>query len=732
MLTLPAPQGSATTQVATDKKSQPITDRHPQRAPSNGKSPSAVPATQAEITNTAGRVSRFVGDMNPECMFIEVTSPHSSRDQSIRGGVGVWQSRVLDKRYSASSATRQESTSIRTTQGILKPHIQASCLPCRPPASDFAVLRRIYVEKFDPLFPAISPHLTSPPGDEISWIVIQQVVSLAAASDPESVPHLRLQNREDLLGRNEFSGALSSAIRTIIDAGFITDRVTEIRILLIFSLYMQPTCPEEADLPARAFTHAVHQMHTLGLHLTADKDRDDFLSTRSLFCCLWALDRITSSLYGRALLIHERDIGWDLDACIEAQAPPFRLFLMVVRLLDRVIDLYRPKNLLIREAMVIELPIFEQMIIDAGATKVPSAFLGERFWLYRLETSHRVSNESAASLEVLYHSVAILSCRLPPGGTATTGVLPPPAINSRRSLSADRITSIVSQEYNEQVSYMPIIPYGVSLSLSVAYRKMRYSDVSMFRNRGKHDFQKNTQLLKSLGGTFWTARVMAAMAEQVLQEMDKAVASLTSQDSHPAYPLRKADIHPADGADPPVVVPEELTHQPHNRGIVDSSFSGVIPDLDVFGNLDPTFDLDAIDAALEGNLDFGASSNWFDWQALWAPMTCVRPILTGSLKEEQCDTKCTLKSDFVPRLAAVLKRSRTALMYAYPPSWASLTTEARPPQKALEADGSDWEYITNEIHAVSAAATILKLTFKNDFLIDDPTVRLCKSPPSHR
>ncbi|RYP47163.1 hypothetical protein DL768_006735 [Monosporascus sp. mg162] len=676
------PPGSATTRIASDKESQPRKDRHPQRASSNSKSPSAVPAAQAEITNTTGRVSRFVGDMNPECMFIEVTSPHSSRDQSVRGGVGVWQSREPDKHCSASSATRQESTPSRTTQDILKPHVQASCLPCRPPTSDFAVLRRIYVEKFDPLFPAISLYLASPPEDEISWIVIQQLVSLAAASDPEAVPHLRLQNREDLLGRNEFSAALCSAIRIAIDAGVITDRVTETRILLIFSLYMQPTCPEEADLPARAFTDAVHQMHTLGLHLTADKYRDDFISTRSLFCCLWALDRITSSLYGRALLIHERDIGWDLDACIEAQAAPFRLFLMVVRLLDRVIDLYRPKNLLVQEAMVIELPIFEQMIIDAGATKVPSAFL--------------------ASLEVFYHSVAILSCRLPPGGTVTTGVLPPPATNSRRSLSADRITSIVSQEYNEQLSYMPIIPYGVSLSLSVAYRKMRYSDVSMFRNRGKQDFQKNTRLLKSLGDTFWTAKVMATMAEQVLQEMDKAVASLTSQDSQPAYPLRKADISPAGGAEPAVAVAEELTHQPYDRGTVDSSFSGVVPDLDIFGHLDPTFDLDAVDAILEGNLDFDSH---------FAPRL---PSFASSRTVSRAAEEVLDGTDV--RISAVVD---------FPHG-----STASP--KVLEADGGYWECVANEIRAVNAAVAILKLIFENDFLTDNHLARLCKSAPSHR
>ncbi|RYP65782.1 hypothetical protein DL771_008147 [Monosporascus sp. 5C6A] len=593
-----------------------------------------------------------------------------------------------------------------TTQGILKPHVQASCLPCRPPASDFAVLRRIYVEKFDPLFPAISLYLARPPEDEISWIVIQQVVSLAAASDPEAVPHLRLQNRENLLGRNEFSAALSSVIRITIDAGFITDRVMETRILLIFSLYMQPTCPEEADLPARAFTDAVHRMHTLGLHLTADKDRDDFLSTRSLFCCLWALDRITSSLYGRAVLIHERDIGWDLDICIEAQAAPFRLFLMVVRLLDGVIDLYRPKNLLIQEAMVIELPIFEQMIIDAGATKVPSAFLGERLWVCRLEASHIVANESAATLEVLYHSVAILSCRLPPGGTATTGVLPPPATNSRRSLSAARITSIVGQEYNERVSYTPLIPYGVSLSLSVAYRKMRYSDVSMFRNRGKQDFQKNTMLLKSLGSTFWTAKVMATMAEQVLQEMDKAVASLTSQDSQPAYPLRKAGIPPADGAEPTVAVSEELTDQPHDRGIIDSSFSGVVPDLDVFGHLDPTFDLDAVDAVLEGNLDFGASSNWFDWQALWA----ISAVVGFPYRSSTASTK-VLEADESAKAGA--KKVEMVVNIG----------------KALSGD---WESVANEIHAANAAVSILLLIFENDFLAHDHIVRLCHSAPSRR
>ncbi|KAK7754400.1 hypothetical protein SLS62_003693 [Diatrype stigma] len=558
---------------------------------------SALSVKQDEVSNPERRVSRFVGDMNPEGLFIEATSPHSNRDQSIRGGVGIWQSHATDdKPYSTASAARQTSTLRQTMQGLLKAHVQNSCLPCQPSASDFAVLRRIYCEKLDPLFPAISSYLKRTPEEEITQIVLKQVISLAAASDPEAGPHLRLQNQDSLLGRGEFSALLSCAIRITLDAGFITDRFALTRILLVFSMYMQPTCPEEADLPARAFDDATHQMHTIGLHLAADENRDGFESLRTLFCCIWALDRITASLYGRAILLHERDIGWDLDASIAAQNPPFRLLLMVIGYLDKVFELYRPKNLLCQETMIIELPIFEQMIIDAGATKVRSAFL--------------------ASLEILYHSVSILSCRLPLTAVATA--LPAPATNSRRSLSADRITSIVSQEFHDQLSYMPYITYGVSLSLSVAYQKLRYSNIPMYRNRGKQAFQRNTQILKSLGDTFWTAKVMAAMAEQVLQEMDKAVASLASQEPQSGDASKRTGLSSTrNGHAPGAELGSDTLTVPSNEGGTTPSFLGAIPDLDVFGHLDPTFDIGAVDAALEGNLDFGASSNWFDWQALW-------------------------------------------------------------------------------------------------------------------
>lgn len=165
---------------------------------------------------------------------------------------------------------------------------------------------------------------------------------------------------------------------------------------------------------------------------------------------------------------------------------------------------------------------------------------------------------------------------------------------------------------------MPYIAYGVSLSLSVAYQKLRYSNIPMYRNRGKQAFQRNTQILKSLGDTFWTAKVMAAMAEQVLQEMEKAVASLASQEPQLGDASKRTDLPAGDGHAPEAEVGSDTLAIPSNeQGNITPSFLGAVPDLDVFGHLDPTFDLGAVDAVLEGNLDFGASSNWFDWQALW-------------------------------------------------------------------------------------------------------------------
>jgi hypothetical protein len=260
---------------------------------------------------------------------------------------------------------------------MMKSYLWNHCLPCRPPPSDFAVLRRIYFEKMNPIFPIFKEDQSvSNPPDEMTEILVQQVVSLAAAADPEAIQHLRLSPEGARLSREEFCACLSNSVLTTLDAGLVTDRLWLTRLSAALSLYTQPTNAEEADVPALLNSRAVHQCLTLGLQMAVDEKHEKRDMLRTIFCCLWALDRITSAFYGRACLIHERDVGWDIEDCIRAQTPPFRLLLMLVNLLDKVIALYRPGTRQDKPTLV-ELPIFEQMILDAEASKMSSSCLGK-------------------------------------------------------------------------------------------------------------------------------------------------------------------------------------------------------------------------------------------------------------------------------------------------------------------------------------------------------------------
>ncbi|KAI1812499.1 hypothetical protein GGS20DRAFT_20578 [Poronia punctata] len=551
-------------------------------------------APQNETKHANVHATPFYGDLNPEAILMEATSLCCRRDVSAPGGVGIWQAPMPNRPISHdSNISGLQSSSRKAVQDLLKSYLWKYCLSCRPPSPDYDVLRRIYFEKMNPIFPIFDEHPPSTPLDEVTEILVQQVVSLAAASDPEATQHLRVQVGGPLLTRQDFNARLSHSVLTTLDTGLVTDRVWLTRLSAALSLYTQPTSPEEADIPAQLNSRAVHQMHTLGLHMAVDDRHEKRDMIPTIFCCLWALDRITSAFYGRACLIHERDVGWNIEECIRRQAPPFRLLLMIVDILERVINLYRPGTRQEDKPAVIVIPTFEQMIIDAEALRLPSS-----------------------CLEVFYHSVAILSTQSP--ADITSSALPSPAVNSRRSLSADRITSIIGEEFAGQLTYMPLIPYGVSLSLSVSYRKMRHSKVPMFRTRGKQMFKKNTLILKSMDDMFWKSKTMVAMAEQVLNEMDRAVASLAQENGLTDFPKR---VEPAHHGERSEAQPEDRTLDYSMHNMMDGGnewmLFDAVPDLDVFGHFDPRFDLGAVDAALDGSLEIGTSTNWFDWQQQW-------------------------------------------------------------------------------------------------------------------
>src|SRR5947209_4918888 len=108
-----------------------------------------------------------------------------------------------------------------------------------------------------------------------------------------------------------------------------------------------------------------------------------------------------------------------------------------------------------------------------------------------------------ATIETLYHAVAMLSCR-------SQSLQEPPRSSAsyvRQSLSAARVTTIVGEEFHGQLSLLPIVPYAVSLSLRISYRDLRLSKAPIFRTRARRQLLANCAILRELGNIFWSATV---------------------------------------------------------------------------------------------------------------------------------------------------------------------------------------------------------------------------------
>jgi hypothetical protein len=91
-------------------------------------------------------------------------------------------------------------------------------------------------------------------------------------------------------------------------------------------------------------------------------------------------------------------------------------------------------------------------------------------------------------------------------------------MNARRSHSADRILDVI-KDY--KLSPMPFIPYASTLSLSVAYRKWRFSRLPMFRTRGGADFKKVLPVVQELGAIWSSARINGQLGQAVMLKLDR-------------------------------------------------------------------------------------------------------------------------------------------------------------------------------------------------------------------
>jgi hypothetical protein len=66
----------------------------------------------------------------------------------------------------------------------------------------------------------------------------------------------------------------------------------------------------------------------------------------------------------------------DIAQCFEEQGPCFRLFLQIIVLLDKVIELYRPPDSPYKPVLDVDFPSFEDLVLKCGGFQVGMAAFG--------------------------------------------------------------------------------------------------------------------------------------------------------------------------------------------------------------------------------------------------------------------------------------------------------------------------------------------------------------------
>jgi hypothetical protein len=332
---------------------------------------------------------RFIGDLNPESVFRSVTSPETTtRGKSSQNSVGTWlvDSLTSSGRESENRITMQNSIFFNpspATQKLLTSLLETECFTVLPPTPYLSQLLSFYVEEIHPLLPLIDVKSFQRDIDRNSKVLLSQAMCLLASMNPQCKSLLYLPDETEPLPPRVFGRRIFCAMRCAIELGAVTNKLVLIQALGSLSLFTEG--PEGPETSSQLCARMVQLVQTLGLHIQRGSNYEEEYEVTCL-CCAWALDRLNAAIHGRPVLMHERDIGMNLDKCFEVQKPAFRLLLSVIRQLDQVIDLYRPHSTSNGAAIESNYLHFDDIVVSAQCTNLNARLLSKCRYtkLYRI------------------------------------------------------------------------------------------------------------------------------------------------------------------------------------------------------------------------------------------------------------------------------------------------------------------------------------------------------------
>ena len=355
-----------------------------------------------------------------------------------------------------------------------------------------------YISCIDGLIPILNGGnlLRDYTGGNIS-IFLVQAICLVTCKIPEVDQFLRLYEDGPLLDPIPFSRSLHIGLDAAMKADLEPDRMTKVQILTLMHLHNDG--PGGIEESSQHLSQAIHDAWTAGLHIqTPGRTPTDEASL--LWWMIWTLDRINACIGGRPIMIADRDIDLARPPLSVNTRAPITVWLRLGDLLDQIIDFYRPTADPDSSGWEAEFPSWNSMLEDIDLEGTLDSHL--------------------TVLELCYNVIAILSCR---------NASPNHASYNRRILAANRIESLLSHPTTAHpdtptplaISPIPLVPYAIGLSLTVAYRGLR--DHSSDHSRTASALSARCEMLESLSSRWWTADAMAKLGRKALKSMQNPV-----------------------------------------------------------------------------------------------------------------------------------------------------------------------------------------------------------------
>jgi hypothetical protein len=248
-------------------------------------------------------------------------------------------------------------------------------------------------------------------------------------------------------------------------------------------------------------TQAMHHCQTLGLHL----GQQSSLPTRStrpmklLFWTIWTLDRFNAAINGRPIIMADHDIAIEPFEKGESEFPAFEILLKIAHIMNDVIGFYRPGNPPTVTGWEEVFPGFEEIIDDLNG------------WV--------LSPTLLATLHIAYLVTAILSHRSK--GVRDVQSLTTPSY-IRQTLAAIQVTRMMRPDRLATLHALPMLPYAISLALSVSYQRLRQDQLRHQQEDAREDFEACCTILHQLRQTFSSSDAMATLAQKVTDELRRA------------------------------------------------------------------------------------------------------------------------------------------------------------------------------------------------------------------